>query len=299
MRKIGIFLLILACMLGCTGCFCSHEWVDGGCLEPKTCPLCGASGDEAPGHSWEPATCQTPQVCKVCGETQGEAVDHKWMEATCDAPRTCRWCALTEGEATDHDWIHATTETPKTCSICGVVEGDRIITDERFTTAANRHLFGSWQTAVTMPGEKLGLAELVEEVRCIATVTFGEDGTARIRFRLEDPAAFRQELIRISQEDVYARFEAINIDREGADEQFADAYGMSIAAYCEETWSDTDWDAMLEIHSGSRAYYAEQDKLYTANNWGGEFSAGTYTLEENTLTAYGSDGTRWVLTRVG
>ena len=204
-------------MIGCTGCFCSHQWVEASCLEPQTCPLCGKVEGEPLGHRWKDATCQAPQTCEACGETQGETVDHQWQDATCDAPKTCKWCALTEGEPLAHDWQNATTEKPKTCAACGKTEGERIITDERFTTAANQDLFGSWEMGMSMSGEELSLAEYVDEVRFVMTLCFGEDGTMEIKARFEDMDGFVAHLITVTEEMIYQQFEGMEITREDAD----------------------------------------------------------------------------------
>lgn len=297
MKKIGILLLILACVIGCTGCFCSHEWLPATCLEAQKCPLCGKTEGEALGHRWADATCQAPQTCEVCGEVQGNAVDHKWDEATCAAPKSCHWCGKTEGEALEHSWINATTEKPKTCSACGTTEGDRIITDPRFTTAANAHLFGDWQTEMTMPGSDLGLDGIIDEVSFVGTITFGEDGTLRVKVGFRDLDAFLAELTDITMDIMYAEFEGMNISREDADAVFADTYGMSIAEYCENTWKLIDWNGMLEMYAMNYVYYAEGDNLHAADNWETDFNTSTYTLAGDALTIVDPDGTVMELTR--
>lgn len=297
MKKIGILLLILACVIGCTGCFCSHEWLPATCLEAQKCPLCGKTEGEALGHRYLDATCQAPQTCEICGQTQGEAVDHKWDEATCSAPKSCHWCGKTEGEALEHSWINATTEKPKTCSACGTTEGDRIITDPRFTTAANSHLFGDWQMETSVSGEELSLGDYVDEVSFIATVTFGEDGSLKIKLNFKDLDAFLEELTEITQEIMYAEFENMDISREEAEQVFADAYGMSIAEYCENTWAVVDWNAMLEMYGVNFVYYEENGSIYLADNWESDFSASTYTLAGDLLTIVDPDGTTLELTR--
>ena len=87
---------------------------------------------------------------------------HEWEEANCKAPKTCAQCGETEGEKTkDHKWEDATTEAPKTCSVCGETEGEKINTDERFTTAACKDLFGTWNGTMSMTAAEMGRSRLL------------------------------------------------------------------------------------------------------------------------------------------
>ena len=297
MKKLCVLLLVLACVIGCTGCICSHSWVEADCLNPKNCPLCGKSEGQAIGHLWEDATCQIPQTCKLCGLTQGETVDHGWIDATCDAPKTCQWCALTEGEALGHSWEKATTEAPRTCSGCGLTEGDPIITDERFTTAANAFLFGVWQAETVMPGADLNLEDYMEQVPVVVTLTFGEDGTVKKQISFPDPEAFLEELIRITEERVYAQFEELEIGREDADELFADSYGMTIGEHAAAVWAEADLDGMVEVHGTQGVYYATETAINMAGSWESEFQTHRFALNGEQLTVTAPDGTCMTLTR--
>ena len=284
MKRLCAVLLILACMLGCTGCICGHEWVEASCLEPKSCPLCGKVEGQALGHLWLEATCQAPQTCETCGQTQGETVDHQWLEATCFAPKTCKWCPLTEGEALAHVWQNATTEMPKTCSTCGSTEGDRIITDGRFTTAANRDLFGRWEVDFPMSGEELNIADYVEEVAFVAVIGFMEDGSLEVTVRFQDQAGFETALADKTQEMIYLQFEGLEISREDADVMFQDVYGMSVAEYAAEVWAEADWNAMLELYTKRAVYYANQDQLNIAKTWEGAFESYRFAISGDKLT---------------
>ena len=297
MKKVFVLLLALACLVACTGCFCGHEWVEASCLEPKTCPLCGKKEGEALGHSWKEATCQAPQTCEACGETQGEKVDHRWLDATCDAPETCQWCALTRGEPLAHTWQNATTEAPKTCAACGKTEGERIITDERFTTQANRELFGDWETEMTMSGEELSLAEYVDEVAFVVTVRFGEDGNMKIITQFKDMEGFVAELVAVTQEMIYLQFEGMDISREDADVLFVDSYGMTVAEYAAGIWTVVDWNAMMELYSANYVYYADGGNVNIAESWDDAFETSSYTLAGDVMTIVDPDGTTLELTR--
>lgn len=297
MKKIAAILLVLACMLGCTGCFCGHSWVEADCLNPKYCPLCGRTEGQAPGHRWRDATCEEPQTCQICGLTQGEMAGHGWIEATCTAPRTCRWCGLTEGDALEHSWEQATTETPATCSQCGLTDGERIVTDERFVTAANQALFGSWRTETVLTGADVNLEDYVEQVDVTLVLTFREDGTLEKTYTVKDPDALKAELIAVTEERVYVRFEELEIDREEADELFADTYDMTIQEYAADFWADADMNGMLTVHNVQGAYYVADGALNMASRWDGEFTPGEFTQAGDRLTITEPDGVVLILAR--
>lgn len=297
MKKLCVLLLVLACVIGCTGCICSHSWVEADCLNPKTCPLCGKSEGQAIGHLWEDATCMAPRTCKLCGLTEGEPVSHSWIEASCAAPRTCQWCALTEGDVLPHSWQNATTEAPRTCSGCGLTEGDPIITDERFTTAANAFLFGVWQAETVMPGADLNLEEYMAQVPVVITLTFAEDGTMEKRYTVKDLDAFMAELIGITAERLYVQFEDMDISREDADEMFEGAYDMSISEYAASFWADADLNGMLAVHNTLGVYYATETAINMAGSWESEFQTHRFALDGEQLTVTAPDGTAMTLTR--
>lgn len=297
MKRIAAILLALACALCCAGCFCGHSWVEADCLNPKYCPLCGKTEGQAPGHRWRDATCEEPQTCQLCGLTQGEKAGHGWIDATCVAPKTCRWCGLTEGEALEHIWEQATTELPATCGRCGLTDGDRIITDERFVTTANQALFGSWRMETTLAGEAMNLEEYVDHVDVTLALTFRDDGTLEKVYTVKDPEALIAELILVTQERVYARFEELEIDGEEADELFADAYDMTIQEYAADFWADADVNGMLTVHNVQGAYYVDAGALNMADSWDGEFTSAAFTLEGDRLTITEPEGESLHLTR--
>lgn len=299
MKKIGILLLILACIFGCTGCICSHDWVEADCYNPKTCPLCGRTEGQSPGHRWQSATCLAPQTCGLCGLTQGDRVDHGWSEATCAAPKTCQWCGLTEGEILPHNWEKATTEAPRTCSYCKATDGDRIITDERFTTAENRMLFGTWVANTVMSGEDLNLENFMDQIAVVVTYVFCEDGAMEKHITIEDMDAFTAELITLTEERLYAQFEDMDMDQEAADEAFFDAYDMTISQYAEDFWTNADLAGMLDVHGIQGVYYATGDSLNTAANWvAEEFASHPFTVDGDKLTLTEPDGTTLELTKM-
>lgn len=297
MRKFGVLLLALVAALGLTGCVCSHQWVEADCYNPKSCPFCGRTEGQAVGHIWEEATCQAPQTCKLCGLTQGETVDHGWAEATCDTPRSCQWCDVTQGEALGHIWEDATTEMPKTCARCAATEGERITTDERFTTQANEDLFGRWTGETVLSGEALHLENYMEQVPVAVTLIFGEDGTLEKQFAFKDGEALLAELIRITEERLYAPFEEADIDREEADEMFAESYEMTVSEYAASAWEDAVLAGMLDAHGFRGVYYAEGKTLHTAADWTAEFQSSSFTVDGDKLTVTNPDGSVLTLTR--
>ena len=297
MKKLMVLLLALVCVIGCVGCICSHQWVQASCLEPKNCPLCGKVEGEALGHIWLEATCMAAETCAACGMTQGEKVDHQWQEATCAGPSACKWCGQTRGEALAHAWQKATTEAPATCSACGMTDGERITTDVRFTTAANSHLFGGWEMEFPMSGETLNLADYVEEVAFIATVSFMEDGNLDVAVRFKDQAGFMADLVAKTQEMIYLQFEGMEIAREDADVMFQDVYGMSVAEYAADVWAEADWDAMLEMYGIHRVYYVQGGVLNIGKSWEAGFEGYTCAISGDRLTITAPSGEVTVLTR--
>ena len=85
-------------------------------------------------------------------------------------------CLLLAGCNCKHEWRDATTETPKTCSICQKTEGERIITDARFTTAANKELFGTWKGIYKMPSTFID-ADLTQTLDLEVSFIFNNDGS--------------------------------------------------------------------------------------------------------------------------
>lgn len=299
-RLISILLLVL-CVAVFAGCQCEHTWVEASCETPKTCSQCQETDGAPLGHTWRPATCEAPKTCEVCGLEQGEAAGHTWVEATCTAPKHCLDCGLTEGAMLEHEWQKATTEKPKTCSVCGSTEGDRIVTDPRFTTAANQAVFGSWETEMTMTGEELEMAEYVKEVPFIATLHFGEAGDLALSLRFQDLDAFLAELNTNTVELMYQQFADLDMSREEADEVFEDTYGMTVAEYAESIWAMVNWDNLSDVYAANYVYYIEGDRIYLADSWDSEFVFSTFTLEGDNMTIVDSEingGTVLELTRV-
>ena len=85
-------------------------------------------------------------------------------------------CLLLIGCSCKHEWKDATTEAPKTCSICQKTEGERIVTDARFTTAANKELFGTWKGIYKMPSTFID-AEHTQTLDLEVSFIFNNDGS--------------------------------------------------------------------------------------------------------------------------
>ena len=149
-KKIGIIVTALLCILILAGCGCEHVWLEATCLEPATCELCGKTEGELGDHIWQEATCTAPKTCATCGATEGEALDHQWKKATCQTPKTCEVCGTTSGGTLKHDWVwhecvdyckkckmenpedtrshnweEATCQSAKKCKRCGKAEGEK------------------------------------------------------------------------------------------------------------------------------------------------------------------------------
>ena len=107
-KKIGIIITALLCILVLAGCGCEHVWLEAACEVPKTCELCGETEGEPGEHLWQEATCTAPKTCAVCGVTEGFKLDHSLSEATCEQAVTCEICGYTDGEPLGHDWLTLT-----------------------------------------------------------------------------------------------------------------------------------------------------------------------------------------------
>lgn len=288
-RKSCTLLLVLLCAAVFTGCQCEHAWVEASCDVPKTCTLCQETDGAPLGHSWLAATCETPKTCEVCGVVQGEAEGHTWVEATCTAPKHCQVCELTEGAVLEHEWQKATTEKPMTCGVCGTTEGERIITDARFTTAANQAIFGAWEVEMTMTGEELEMADYVQEVPFIATLRFGEAGDLSLDMRFKDLEAFLAELNANTEALMYQQFEDMDMTREEADDVFQSAYGMTVSEYAESIWAVVNWENLFDVYAASYVYYMDGDQIYVADSWEDTFASSTVTIEGEKMTLVDSE----------
>ena len=117
LRKIGVFILALACVLMLAACGCEHVWLEATCQAPATCELCAKTEGELGDHIWQDATCTAPKTCATCGATEGEKLQHKMVEATCELPAACVDCDYMEGEPLGHSWKKS--KCTATCEICG------------------------------------------------------------------------------------------------------------------------------------------------------------------------------------
>lgn len=285
-KRICVLCLVLVCLMALSACGCKHEtWNEANCTTPKTCAECGETEGEALGHSWMAATCEAPKTCENCALTEGEALGHTWVEADCEHPQTCSVCHITEGEALGHAWADATTESPKTCTTCAATEGERIVTDARFTTAANAHLFGKWAGNVNLPGETLGqgLDAYVDVLPCLYYLDFHNDGTMTMSVGAKDEAQIRDVMTRYTIDLLYAEFAAQGLSKEDADAAMIAAYNMDVAAYVKaqmETYNMNDIFAAMTIDF---VYYCEGDQIYLGLGWNMDLEADTYTMEGDIL----------------
>ena len=324
MKKCIIFVMItLLTAAILTGCACEHIWKYADCQNPKTCENCGETEGETLEHTWQEADCDTPKTCKecdategaplghswlaatcekaktceVCGTTDGEAPGHSWQEATCDKPTVCEVCGLTEGDALGHTWQEATTEAPKTCSTCGATEGERIITDERFTTAASKEVFGTWSGTMLFDGEaEMGISVEGENLdfNAIFTYTFYNDGTVNAVCQMEEEGFFRVLKI-ITIEELYISLEAENLTREEADTLFFSVYGMTIEEYVDAAlagMSIEDFSSTLE-----GVYYVSDSHIYMGDSWSELTEDYIYTLEGDTMVMTDTYGDTLTLTK--
>ncbi len=284
-KKLLLLALAFCLVLTMAACGCKHEtWLDADCNTAKTCKDCGETEGEPLGHSWLDATCDAPKTCTACGVTERTALGHSWTEATCKTAKFCTRCGQVEGEALGHSWLDATTETPKTCEKCSETEGEKIITDPRFTTKANQHLFGTWQGELAMPGSSLGseLAPYVDSLDCIFTLNFRNDGTMAMSFSVKDESVLRQAMGSYLVEVMYKQFADQGIDRDTANKAMKDAYGVTVEEFCTAEADKMDMNQILGAATVDYCYYADGDRIYLGLTWD-TMTSDTYSLENGVL----------------
>lgn len=272
-----------------------HTWADADCVTAKTCTVCKATEGEALGHTWVDADCVTAKTCSVCAATEGEALGHTWAEATCAAPQTCTVCAVTEGDPIEHTWVDATTEAPKTCSVCAATEGERIITDERFTTASCAPLFGSWKGVIEMPAYACGISDSEDPVVFDNIFEFGNDGVLTQRMTMANVDAVKQMLGDYLKETLYAEFESQGISKDKADAAFIMSYGVTITQYVDSYVESVPFEDPGEE---KMVYYVQDGKLYMAYSWDDVMEGAQFLLEGDTLKLTYDDGMVLTWTRV-
>lgn len=312
MKKIVIIViaLVLCAAIGVVGWlngwFCSHEWAEADCTNPKTCVKCGHTEGMPEGHIWLAATCLEPRTCEVCGATKDEPKGHDWQDATCISPRMCSRCYLQEGEALGHSWKDATTEAPKTCENCGLTEGERIITDARFTTAAAQELLGEWSCALEMDSTALGVeGGTGGSLGFVYILDFGPAGDLGIGFEVADEEGFLKALAQIYIDAMYQEFADEGVGQEDADAAMMDTYGMNVTDYIHASLEGLSINDILRgVYSAmdvGGVYYVEDGKIYQGMSWDTEMEPSGYTLEGDSLTIDGFSealGFEAVFTRV-
>ena len=299
MRKYLPLLLVLACMLILSGCGCEHQWMDIAGGHGQICAFCDETQNTDEPCTWAEASCLEAKRCTVCGVTEGEALGHLFDESApdCENPKRCGRCGAAEGEAKPHNWVEATTEAPKTCLDCGMTEGERIITDPRFTTAACRPLFGSWEGAYTMTGEMMGDAE-IPDMPVILGITFHNDGTYSETMRMADKAGYAKLMKAYYTQALYAEFEnTYGMTKEQTDQAMLQAYGMNTEDYAEVLAAAIDWDALLAASCQQGVYYVADNTLYSGPDWD-TMKGEALKLEGNNLTLSVADIGEVLLTRV-
>ena len=258
MKKITAFLPLLLCLCLLTGCGCKHEWKDATCTDAKTCNLCGI--------------------------TEGEALGHKWVDATCETAKTCSVCQTTEGEAAGHKWEDATTEAPKTCSVCQKTEGEKITTDERFKTANNKELFGTWKGIMKVSGTDLVDAGFHDNLEVEYVMTFKNDGTLEEKVTVLNEAAFKEAAVEYCITTTYALYKnQYGWSEAKTDEAFEDEYGLDVEMYYKTDFASVSYQGLYEVAATGGVYYIADGKLYGAEDWSDEMEEEGYTLTDDTL----------------
>ena len=288
MKKRSILIvLVLLCTLVLTGCFCEHEWIDANCVNPMTCSKCEETEGGALGHVWMAATCTEPKTCEVCGTTEGEAKGHAMVDATCEEAKHCTQCNLVEGDPLGHTWQDATTEAPKTCSTCSATEGERIITDARFTTAANAPLFGKWACEMELDSAALGIEDFDGDLSFVYFMEFGNAGDFSLSLQIADEESFMEAIVLLSIASTYEELEMEGISKEEADAAMKQQYGMDVAEYMRASMKDIGMNELLEavfaaVDLGG-VYYVDGDKLYCGDSWDAALDSSAFSLDGDTL----------------
>ena len=246
-------------------------------------PLSGAEPIAALGHTWEDATCDTPKTCSVCDKTEGDKLGHDWEDATCEKAKTCKRCKATDGKALGHKWEDATTEAPKTCSVCKKTSGSKIKTDSRFTTAATKHLQGTWYCDMMMTDEMTGL-ENFGGVEVRYTMQFGNAGELTMSLSVKDEKDYLKKLKQYTINSYYEAFALDGMSKEEADAAMIEAYGLDVTDYVEATLEGYDVTAVFDAFQSEEVYYVEGDTIYTALSWKANFEGSAYTLKDGKLT---------------
>ena len=282
MKKVSIILISAFLLMLLTGCGCEHQWSAATCTDAKTCTLCGQTEGVPLGHTWQDATCTEAKTCSVCEVTEGEALGHDWQDATCTAPKTCAVCALTEGDLLPHDWQEATTEAPQTCSLCQATEGSKLITDSRFTTAATKHLHGTWLCNRVVTDKMTGF-DGFGNTNVRLTLTFGKTGALQQRVEVVDPEDYLARLKKYTVDTMYQSFADEGYTKQQADAAMKQAYGKNINDYVEYLYEDYDVQSEFEAQNCDIVYYVKDGALYIAADWDSEFSKITYTVQDGVL----------------
>ena len=205
-------------------------------------------------------------------------------EGNCVTDKTCADCGEVLSAAPGHTWTDATTEAPKTCENCGATEGERIITDERFTTAATVDIQGKWAYSFTMSGEMMGVEGFDKGIDCILYMELCNDGTAVLTFAVEDTEKLEKDMTESLMDIVYAELAAAGLSKEDADAEILEAYGMTLEEYASYAVKQEDLAGKLSDIREEMVYYVEDGKLYMGDSWSSNMSVPTpYELNGDTL----------------
>ena len=240
-------------------------------------------------HEWKAADCTTPKTCALCNETEGEAEGHAWGDASCEMPKTCATCQKSEGEPLGHTWVDATTDAPKTCSTCKKTEGEKINVDPRFTTAACKDLFGTWEGTVEMDGSLMGIPDFPSTLELLVKTDFSNDGNMKMTASLANKDELTDAIITYYCDTFYAEFSAQGMNKDEANAAMVQAYGMNVEEYSAYIADTIDFSTLLSSLNYKYKYYVADGKLYSGVSWGATFEEDDYTLADGVLTIPGSD----------
>ena len=233
-------------------------------------------------HDWQAANCNEPKLCKICGETVGNRMGHHWSSATCTENKTCSRCGAIGEAAQGHQWVEATTEAPKTCRICAATEGERIITDERFTTAASAPFVGTWKGQMSVSCADLGYTGINTPMVFHVTLTFGKAGEFTSKVELASGLPMKNEVVRLQAEDLYAGY--ANMTKDQADAAMKNLMGVTVteyAAYYVQQKNYTYTDPITSEITG--VYYVQEGEVHAATQWTDDMTQTYGNIEEGQL----------------
>ena len=165
-----------------------------------------------------------------------------------------------------------------------MTEGRKLDTDPRFTTAATKHLQGTWSSHVTMTGEMMGLDGYIDELSATVFLEFGKTGDFKMYLELDDYLKFLEDFKHMVAEVLYESFAEEGLSREEADQTMLTEFGMTVEEYADAEVEAMDKDEFFGMFTFDGVYYVGMEDLYIGDSWYDTFEPNEYVLEDGVLT---------------